>query len=123
MLKDQEETIWLTLAELFFLDTEPNEQDFQHALTLLKDAEWTREKTNKVLVELIAPHYGANLGYLIVPVVASEWAGFDKALLVSKIRHSVSLREKYPHWYFMLSDWWCAKLLHSLDINRLLNRL
>src|SRR5262249_38906123 len=86
-----EEALWLLLAELFFLDTEPADGDFRRAADALKGAGWTRERAHTTLVELIAPIAGANLGYLLWPVIG-EWVGFDRAHLSAKIRRSQALR-------------------------------
>jgi hypothetical protein len=66
--KNREE-IWLALAELFFLDTEPQQHDFDYAVRLLKEAGWNREETERTLIELIAPQVAGNLGYLVWPVI------------------------------------------------------
>jgi hypothetical protein len=117
-----EQAIWLTLAELFFLDAEPQQADFERALALLREAGWSRKRTRKTLIELIAPTAGANLGFLVWPVIG-EWMGFDKASLCSKIHRTAALREKYPKWYFFLSDWWCARMLQDLEVERLLDQI
>ena len=117
-----DEKIWVELAELFFLDTEFDERDFERIAKLLKDSGWSRERTEKTLVQLIAPHVAGNLGHLFWPVIG-EWAGFDHDWLCARVRHSKILRTKHPDWYFMISDWWCRKMLRQLDVERLLSRL
>lgn len=116
-----EEGAWLLLAELFFLDTEPGESDFRLAASALKGAGWSRERVRATLIELIAPYAGANLGYLLYPVIG-EWAGFDGAFLAARIRRRQSLRQRYPRWWFGLSDWYCARMLRALGLERLLAR-
>ncbi len=117
-----EEQIWVALAELFFLDTETDENEFQRVAKLLKASHWDRTRTEQTLIKFIAPHAGANLGFLIYPVIG-EWAGFDEERLCEKIRRSISLRENKRAWYFLVSDWWCKKMLNRLEIEKLLQRL
>jgi hypothetical protein len=117
-----EEALWLLLAELFFLDTEPEDGDFRDAAAALKGAGWTRERARSALVELVAPVAGANLGYLIWPVIG-EWAGFDRVFLAARIRRSQALRQRRPRWWFWLSDWYCSRMLRALGVERLLARL
>jgi hypothetical protein len=76
--RESEQRIWQALAELFFLDNEPQEIDFDNAAGLLKDAGWDRNKTRKMLIEFIAPVAGDNLAYLLWPVIG-EWRGFDNS--------------------------------------------
>jgi hypothetical protein len=117
-----ESTLCLALAELFFLDNEPSEMDFNRVTNLLNENHWTREQTRDVLVQLIAPNAGANLGFLIYPTVG-EWAGFNQNSLYEKIQRSKKIRSNRPKWYFFLSDWWCGRMLRKLGMDRLLCRL
>ncbi len=114
--------IWLALAELFFLDTEPSERDYEQVAEFLKSKGWSREKTEQTLIQLIAPNYGANVGFLIYPVLG-EWAGFDSKVLEAKIVRTQNLRARYPNWYFTISDWLCRKMLKELNLESFLNRL
>ncbi len=122
MIELNEEDIWLALAELFFLDIEPTEKDFDRVLNLLRDNNWSARKTEATLVKFIAPHVGVNLGFLIYPTVG-EWAAFDKEWLSKKIRQSILLRKNKPNWYFFISDWWCRRILYKLGLEKLLNKL
>lgn len=122
MIELNEEDIWLALAELFFLDIEPTEKDFDRVLNLLRDNNWSARKTEATLVKFIAPHIGVNLGFLIYPTVG-EWAAFDKEWLSKKIRQSILLRKNKPNWYFFISDWWCRRILYKLGLEKLLNKL
>ena len=83
--ENEQQKIWLTLAEQFFLDNEPQEEDFDYAAGLLKDAGGDRNKTRRILVKCIAPVAGANPGRLLWPVIG-EWADFDSAHLYKKIQ-------------------------------------
>jgi hypothetical protein len=118
----QEEEIWCTLAELFFLDTESTEGDFARVADLLKDNGWSRIQTEMTLLRLIAPNVAANLGWGLYPVIG-EWAGFDRAWLSERIRRTKALRASRPKWFFTLSDWWSGRLLNRLGVENLLSRL
>lgn len=119
---DSEKILWLELAELFFIDTEMLEADFMRVAKLIKASNWDRSKVEETLVQLIAPHAGANVGYLFIPVIG-EWSGFDLDDLCKKIERSQKLRKEKPSWYFTLSDWWCRRMLKNLGIDRLLSLL
>jgi hypothetical protein len=121
-LNARNEKVCLELANLFFLDTETDEKDFARVADLLKQTGWSRSQTEDVLIRLIAPNAGINLGYLLWPSIG-EWAGFDESWLCDKVRHSIALRAQRPQWHFLISDWWCKRMLHQLGIDRLLNRL
>ncbi|MBL7543142.1 MAG: hypothetical protein JNL11_04965 [Bdellovibrionaceae bacterium] len=121
-LETTEEKIWIELANLFFLDTEPDEIAFKNVAHILKTNSWNKEKTELTLIQLIAPHAGANLGYLLWPVIGA-WDEFNTTLLCDKIRKTRNLRTKHPNWYFLLSDWWCRRMLRQLDIDQLLRQL
>ena len=115
---EQEETLWVTLAELFFLDTETDPMGITNARRLLEVAGWDEAQTRRVLVQLIAPVAGANLGYLIWPVIGA-WAGFDRASLCAKIRRRAALRALYPEWAFAAQDWYSLRMLRALGAERL----
>ena len=122
MAQGEEDELWLTLAELFFLDTESLESDFARAAELLKKNGWSRSRTEKTLVQLIAPQVASNIGWGLYPV-NGEWAGFDGKVLSEKVRRSITLRAARPDWHFTLLDWWYRRLLNQLGMQRLLNRL
>ena len=117
-----DEKFWIRLAELFFLDTELLDQAFVSLAADPKASKHKREQIQNFLVQCIAPHASANLGFLYYPVIG-EWAGFDEKDLAKKVRRSMDLRKKYPKWFFMLSDLWCLKMLRQLSVDRLLDRL
>jgi hypothetical protein len=108
---------------LFFLDTEPLESDFDQAALLLKDASWSRAQTRNFLIQFIAPVAGANLGYLIYPVVAGEWAGFDRESYRSRIQTLIDRRQKRPECYFLLSDKLYSWMIDKLGADRLLDKI
>lgn len=112
----------LALAELYFLDTEPSEADVVRGLALVTAAGWSREEAAAVLVRFIAPVAGANLGYLVYPVIGA-WAGFDKDSLCGQINRLARNRARWPPWFYALSDWYCAWMLKKLGVDRLLSRI
>ncbi len=114
-------TLWLALADLFFLDTEPDEEDYQRVADVLKTAGWNKEYTKSALI-LIAPSVKANLGGVIYSVIGN-WSGFDKESLGKRIERRESLREKYPNWYFFLQDVHSKWMLKKLGMQRLLDKL
>lgn len=118
----QEDEIWLLLAELFFLDQDPEESAYIYTAEILKKNFWNKNKTKEVLIQLIAPNAGANLGFFIWPVIG-EWQGFDKTDLVKKILITQKKRQLYPSWFFWISDFWCEKMLVELKMNDLLSKL
>ena len=119
MERTTEEALWLSLAELFFLDTEPEQYEYESVAERLKQAGWTRAQTAAILTELIAPVAGVNLGYLVYPVIG-EWAGFDADTIITRIERLKKLRETKPRWYFMLQDWNSRRMLKILRMDRLL---
>ena len=122
MIELNEEDIWLALAELFFLDIEHTENDFDRVLNLLRINNWSAEKTEATLVNYIAPNIGTNIGFLIYPAIG-VWTAFDKEWLSKKIRKSILLRKNKPTWYFFISDWWCRRMLYKLGLKKLLSKL
>lgn len=104
--------LWLALAELFFLDTEPDHNDYRRVARLLHEAGWSEQDAIEALL-LIAPIAGANLGFLIYPVIGA-WAGFDKASLCEKIEARAISRQRYPKWYFYLQDKYSLWMLKEL---------
>lgn len=117
-----EEDIWVELAEFFFLDTEPTSREKEKMIANLKQAGWSAEKTRKVLTEIVAPVAGANLGFLIWPVMG-EWAGFDKEMLIQRMRQASAKRSRLPAWNFMVMDWLCKRMLKQLEVESFLKDL
>lgn len=122
MEETSEEALWLALAELFFLDTEPDQREYEMVAVSLQKAGWTRAQTAATLTDLIAPLVGANLGYLFYPVIGA-WSGFDAETLIPRIRSLKQKREMHPRWYFMLQDWNSRRMLRILEMDRLLKLL
>jgi hypothetical protein len=119
MIEEVRKRIWLELAELFFLDTEPTGQDFSRVAMLLIEARLTREQVRRELIEIIAPAAGDNLGYHIYPVIG-QWSVFDPAVLMPRFERSAMLRATHPRWYFLIQDWLSRRMLQKLGIERLL---
>ena len=117
--RNEDEILWIALAELFFLDTDPDEKNFLRVADLLRQSKWSREQTQEILIKYIAPNAGKNLGFLVYPVIG-EWAGFDQDRLCDQIKRSKAMRAKRPGWYFLISDWWCKRILRRLGVERLL---
>ncbi len=117
-----DDQIWLALAELFFLDIQPEDHDYVSAARLIKQMGWNRHRTELVLVELIAPVAGHNLGFLLYPVIGA-WQGFDREDLRQKIQKRIRARERHPRWLILLQDWHSRRMLKSLEVYRLLDLL
>lgn len=113
-----EEQIWLELAELFFLDTEPSEDDFIRVSVLLREHGWSREKTLEVLITRIAPVAGVNLGYLIYPVIG-EWATFEG----SKLPELLRAHRRKNTFFTRLLERWYRRMIDQLGGERLLSKL
>jgi hypothetical protein len=122
MLTANEEEIWVALAELFFLDTENKEEDFTRVAELLRQNGWNRDSTEMVLVRLIAPNAGANLGFLLWPTIGA-WSGFDARALCEKIHQTRTARNNKWASHLFISDWWCRRMLRRLGVERLLSRI
>ncbi len=70
---------WLDLAELFFLDFEPDESDFENLAERLQRSGISRNLALKILTEEVAPVAGVNLGFGLYPTIG-EWSGFGPGL-------------------------------------------
>ena len=117
------EDIWLQLADLFFLDIEINTpDDFIKISETLRENKWTRLETELFLVQYVAPNVGANLGFLIYPVIG-EWTGFSHTQVSQLIHRSISKRKKYPKCFFKFSDWYCRRMLNKLGMQQLLEMI
>jgi hypothetical protein len=110
------------LADLFFLDTEPQPVWFENAARRLKDRGWSRQQVELTLIEQVAPVAGANLGYLLWPIIG-QWAYFDADWLNERIDRHQRLRAVSPRWRVRLSDFWSRHMLKQLKWQRLLDLL
>jgi hypothetical protein len=117
-----EPEIWTVLADLFFLDTETQPRQFAHAARFLRDRGWGRRQVEREIIELVAPVAGANLGYLMYPVIGI-WTGFATGALAEQIVRRRQLRARLPRWHFWLSDRWCRHMMSRLEWERLLDQL
>lgn len=114
-----EESLWLALAELFFLDTEPGPGAYERVAELLQQAGWTRQQTRTVLIEIITPVAGANLGWLVYPVIG-EWAGFSPETLLPQLRAMQQKRASRSRLRLYLQDMNSRRMLKKLEADRLL---
>jgi hypothetical protein len=120
---DQEKSLWLDLAELFFLDTETRPQDFNRVAARVKHIGWDREKTRQALIEQIAPVAGANLGYPIFPSIGSRWEGFNKEMLCAKVEKWQIARATRPKVWLFLLDWHNMRMMRNLGMDQLLEAI
>ncbi|MDA9951216.1 hypothetical protein N9D31_01450 [Oligoflexaceae bacterium] len=108
----------MALADLFFLDSEKVDDDFAQVSMLLKTSSWSRLKTEKTLVELIAPYGKKNL-----TVAAGIWTGFDLEDLNRHIEKHQLKRGRTNKYLLEIEDWWHRRLLKKLGVERLYDRL
>lgn len=120
---NHEEEIWPALADLFFLDTEPQPEQFQSVARFLIERGYGRQEVERALIERVAPVAGANLGYLLYPIVTGEWAGFDPDLLCEEIGRWRRRRARLPGWCIWVTDRWCHRMLCQMRWERLLTLL
>jgi len=113
--------IWVALAELFFLDTEPGEGEYVDVAAMLRRAGWSAEETRAALMAM-APVAGANLGYMVYPVLG-EWAGFDRAALCGAIEARLARRQGRPDWLYYWQYRHARWMLRQLDVDRLLRMI
>jgi hypothetical protein len=122
LTQEKREEAWLLLAELFFLDTEPDELDYQRTAERLTRLGLCREEAEKILLYEVAPVAGANLGYLLWPVIG-EWAGFDAADLCGKIGTYVKRRAARRGWHYFLQDRFMRWMVRQLEPEKLWSRM
>jgi hypothetical protein len=116
------EKAWVLLAELFFLDTEPGEWDYQYTAEHLKRLGLGRQQAEAILLYEVAPIAGVNLGYLLYPVIG-EWSGFDAEHLCGRIRPYVERRSGRPRWHYFLQDRYMRWMVRQLEPEKLLSRM
>lgn len=114
--------VWVRLAEHFFLDTEPTLEDWQNLSQFLSERNLSQNQVQKILTEEVAPVAGANLGYLIYPVIG-VWSGFDKPDLVNKIKKYIEKRSHRFVWINKVQDKYTKRMLKKLNIEKLLRLL
>jgi hypothetical protein len=119
--EDREEA-WLLLADLFFLDTEHPDAIYQTAAKRLKRMGLGREDAEAILAYEVAPVAGANLGYLLYPVIGA-WDGFERESLCHKIEAYLRRRAARPRWHYFLQDFWMRRMVRRLEPEKLLSRL
>jgi hypothetical protein len=119
--EDREEA-WLLLADLFFVDTEHPDEFYEAAAERLKRMGVGREDAEAMLIYEVAPVAGANLGYLLYPVIG-DWGGFDRESLCRKIRVYLERRAAQPRWHYFLQDFMLRRLVRMLEPEKLLSRL
>ena len=116
------EKAWLLLADLFFLDTEPSEEDYQATAARLVEIGLGRKEATEILLYEVAPIAGANLGYLLYPVIG-VWDGFDAEHLCGKIRRYVERRAARRQWHYYLQDRFMRWMVRQLEAEKLLSRM
>ena len=119
---ENREKAWLLLADLFFLDTEPSEEDYQATAAHLVRMGLGRKEAGEILLYEVAPIAGANLGYLLWPVIG-VWDGFDAEHLCGKIRRYVERRAARPQWHYYLQDRFMRWMVRQLETEKLLSRM
>lgn len=117
-----EVNIYIHLAELFFLDVDPEDPEYRVAAKYLKELGWSKEKTKRELVTIISPIVAANLGYGIFPVIG-EWSGFDRDWFYKRLSTVRKRRSRTWKGFYLIQDWWYWKLLKQLEVARLLDLL
>ncbi len=122
LTQENREKAWLLLADLFFLDTEPDELDFQSAAEGLAEMSIKREEAEDILIHEVAPVAGANLGYLIWPVFG-VWSGFDAADLYGRIGAHAKRRAARPQWQCAIQDRFMRWMVRQLEPERLWSRM
>jgi hypothetical protein len=120
-LEDREQA-WLLLADLFFLDTEPTERDYQYTAQRLTQMGVGCEEAEHILIYEVAPVAGANLGYLLYPVIG-VWDGFDAGHLCGKIGAYVERRAGRPQWHYFLQDGFMRWMVRQLEPEKLWSRM
>ena len=81
-----------------------------------------RKEAGEILLYEVAPIAGANLGYLLWPVIG-VWDGFDAEHLCGKIRRYVERRAARPQWHYFLQDRFMRWMVRQLETEKLLSRM
>jgi hypothetical protein len=105
--------VWMALAA-FYLDTELQQQDFQHIRAVISASPYNLEEVKRINKYEIFPVLQVNL-----LSVAGEWAGFEEAWLVNLITDGIRkqniFRRIYIDIYYYFFGWMCRaywKKLH-----------
>lgn len=110
--------IWLALADLFFLDDGHDDAEFDQVAGLLRDHGWSSERTERFLVEYIAPVFAANLW-----VVAGAWGTFGEECVKERVGKAIRKRARLPRWWLEFRDWRYRRMIRELDWEKLRVRL
>ena len=81
-----------------------------------------RKEAGEILLYEVAPIAGANLGYLMWPVIG-VWDGFDAGHLCGKIRRYVERRAARRQWHYYLQDRFMRWMVRQLETEKLLGRM
>ncbi len=119
---EDREKAWLLLADLFVLDTEPSEWDYQATAERLQQIRLGRQEAEKILLYEVAPVAGANLGYLLWPVIG-VWGAFEPEPMCAGIGAYVKRRAARPQWHYFLQDRFMRWMLRQLEPEKLLSRM
>lgn len=114
--------LWVELANLFFLDHDPQDSEYQEAIGKLRRAGWSKDVAKRFLVEHLAPALGGNVGFLIYPA-NGEWSCFRKEDVRDRVLRSVRRRRSRPGWVNKLCDAFFERMMRTLDVDRLLSGL
>ncbi len=116
---EDRERVWLLLADLLFLDTEHSDAVYKSTAETLTRLGIKRRDAEDILIYEVAPLAGANLGYLLWPVIG-DWAGFDREDLSSAIRSYLRRRASRSRWHYCLQDRRMRWMVSRLGAERLL---
>ena len=119
-MNETHKKIYLTLADMFFLDQDPSTQNLIYASKLLNENNWGKEKTKRVLVTIIAPIYARNIGHGIYPVIGI-WDGFDEQELVDEVDKRIKKINKNKVFFKKLQDKFYTYLMEQLEWQNLIN--
>ncbi len=122
LTQQNSEKAWVLLADLFFLDTEPSDTDWQYTAERLKEMGLGRKEAEEILVREVAPVAGGNLGYLLYPVIG-VWAGFDEADIVGRVRLHIGRGARGPQWRYRLEDRFMRWMVRQLEPEKLWSRM
>jgi hypothetical protein len=119
------EELWMELAILFFESPQPrSETEIQLVAAKLQADGWSRAHTERVLLEIVAPHAKRNIGYGLPLAIGEEIEFLGKDALIPKMQRSEKLRVAHPWAYsFFLQDWLNKRVLKKVGAEKLLRLL